>query len=60
MMNEIRKIVDGNFIEGTYTTVNIDGNIVRRKVYFCGQAKDLYVLYKGAKYFYCEFTRVEE
>ena len=60
MAEEIRKIVEGSFIEGEYSTVNIDGNIVRRKVYFCGQAKDLYVLYKGAKYFYCEFTREED
>ena len=56
-MAEIREIVNGNFIEGEYVTVNINGNIVKRKVYYSKDAGDLYVWCKNRKYFYYEFWR---
>ena len=59
MAEEIRIIVQDNFIEDEYVIVNIDGDVVRRKVYYSAEAKDLYVLHKGAKYFYSEFTTEE-
>lgn len=54
-MAEIREIVNGNFIEGEYVTININGNVVKRKVYYSKDAGDLYVWCKGKKYFYYEF-----
>lgn len=54
-MKEVRVIIDGNFIEGEYVTVNINGNIVKRKVYYSKDAGDLYVWCKCRKYFYYEF-----
>lgn len=54
-MEETRIIIDGNFIEGEYVTVNINGNIVKRKVYYSKDAGDLYVWCKNRRYFYCEF-----
>ena len=54
-MAEIREIINGNFIEGEYVTVNINGNTVTRKVYYSAAAGDLYVWCKGSKYFYYEF-----
>lgn len=34
-MEEIREIIEGSFTEGSYVVVNIDGNVVKRKVYNC-------------------------
>ena len=55
MKKEIREIIEGGFVEGEKVTVNIDGNIITRKVYWSGYTKDLYIVYKNARYFYCEF-----
>ena len=57
-----RQILEGNFTEGSEVTVNIDGDVITRKVRWSGQAKDLYVTKNGMKYFYCEFWngKVEE
>ncbi len=54
-MEEIREIIEGSFIEGEKVTVNIDGNIITRRVYWSGEMKDLYVVYKNARYGYSEF-----
>lgn len=51
----IREILEGDFTEGSEVLVNINGHIIKRKVFWDGKAKDLYVVYKGARYFYCEF-----
>ena len=53
--SQIREIISGDFIEGSTVTVNIDGEIITRKVRWSGSAKDLYVVKDGAKYFFCEF-----
>ena len=52
---EIREIIEGGFVEGEKVTVNIDGKIITRKVYWSGYSKDLYIVYKNARYFYSEF-----
>ena len=54
---EIREIIAGRFAEGERVTVNIDGNEVTRVVKYSGIAEDLYVTFKNAKYFACEFER---
>lgn len=48
-------IVEGHFLEGEKVTVSIDCDEVQRKVYYSKEAGDLFVLYKGNKYFYYEF-----
>lgn len=48
-------IINGNFIESEYVTVNINGTVVTRKVYYSASAGDLYIVYKNHRYFYCEF-----
>ena len=48
-------IIDGDFIENSYVVVKIGKDKVKRKVYYSVEAGDLYIWYKGSKYFYCEF-----
>lgn len=50
-----RQILEGDFTEGSEVTVNIDGEIITRKVRWSEQAKDLYVAKNRMKYFYSEF-----
>ena len=57
--SQIRKIVDGDFTEGSVVVVNIDGEVISRKVYWSGSAKDLYVVKDNKKYFLCEFYEYE-
>lgn len=49
------KIIKENFIENEYVTIEINNNIITRKVYYSKEAGDLYILYKNNKYFYSEF-----
>lgn len=58
--SQIRKIVSGTFTEDDYVTVNIDGDIITRKVRWSGKAKDLYVIKDNKKYFFCEFWKGKE
>lgn len=50
------KIVKGQFVENENVIVNINDNILKRRVYFDTMAKDLYVVFKHKKYYYREFT----
>lgn len=51
-------IIDNNFIEGEYVTVIMfDESTIRRKVYYDNTAGDLFIWYKGRKYFYYEFLK---
>lgn len=52
---QVREIISGDFVEGSTVTVNIDGDIIRRKVKWSGSAKDLYIVKQKKKYFFCEF-----
>lgn len=52
---EIRMIIRGSFTEGNKVTVDINGNIITRKVFWSAEAKDLYITFNHAKYFLCEF-----
>ena len=49
------KIIQGYFTEGETVTVEIKGAKITRKVHYDAQAGDLFVWYKGSKYFYYEF-----
>lgn len=51
----IREILEGDFIEGCYVVVNIDGEITRRKVRWSKEAGDLYIYKDNNRYFYGEF-----
>ena len=55
----IRKIISGDFVEGGIVTVNIDGNIITRKVRWSNIEKDLVIVYKGLTYSLSEFTAYE-
>lgn len=50
------KIIEGNFYEGEYVKVSINGAVVRRKVYYSGMAGDLYIRHKNKMYFLYEFN----
>lgn len=51
-------IIENNFIEGEYVTVIMfDKSTIRRKVYYDSTAGDLFIWYKGRKYFYYEFLK---
>lgn len=52
---EIRMVIKGSFLEGNRVTVDIDGNIITRKVFWSAEAKDLYITFNYKKYFLCEF-----
>lgn len=49
------KVISGKFYEGERVVVSIDGKVITRKVYYSRDAGDLYIMYKGARYFYSEF-----
>ena len=53
-------IQTGRFIEGEYVTISIEGNEAKRKVYYDAAAGDLFIWFKGGKYFYCEFSYDKE
>ena len=55
VLNEIREILEGDFTEGTWVTVNVDGGIHRRKVFWDNKAKDLCITINKRRYWYCEF-----
>ena len=50
-----KKIVDGNFIEGEFVTVSIDGKEFKRKVYYSSKWGDLVIVIYGNEYAYSEF-----
>ena len=50
-----KKIVEGDFIEGEFVTVMIDGKEFRRKVYFSKKWNDLVIIIYGNEYAYSEF-----
>lgn len=52
---DIREIVSGHFTEGEKVTVNIDGHIITRKVFWSGYFKDLAIRYNNLLYTYSEF-----
>ena len=52
---DIREIVNGDFLEGEKVTVNIDGEIITRKVFWSGSRKDLAIRFQNKIYGYSEF-----
>ena len=58
-MYGVREIISGDFVEGGIVTVNIDGNIVTRRVRWSGIQKDLVIVYKGLTYSYGEFVEYD-
>lgn len=53
--DEIREIIDGQFLEGKKVTVNIDGHIITRRVFWSAYFQDLAVRFNGYPYTYSEF-----
>lgn len=51
------KIIDGDFKEGEFVTVSIDGKEFKRKVYFSNKWKDLVIIVYGNEYSYSEFMK---
>lgn len=49
------EVLDGNFYEGEYLTLSVNGKIIKRKVYYSKDAGDLYFMYKNSMYFLCDF-----
>ena len=52
-------LLSGNFYEGETITVNIDGNVISRKVKY-NNKDGLYIMYKKRKQFEyeCDYTKV--
>lgn len=50
-----KKIIEGNFIEGEYVIVEIDGKEFRRKVWYSNRWGDLVITVLGNEYAYSEF-----
>ena len=55
------KFISGKFLENQYVTVEIDGEIITRKVRY-NHADGLYIMYKNYKYFEfeCEYWKENE
>lgn len=55
----IMMLLSGNFYEGETITVNIDGNVISRKVKY-NNKDGLYIMYKNRKQFEyeCDYTKV--
>lgn len=55
----IMVLLSGNFYEGETITVNIDGNVISRKVKY-NNKDGLYIMYKNRKHFEyeCDYTKV--
>jgi len=51
------KIIEGDFKEGEFVTVSIDGKEFKRKVYFSNKWKDLVIIVYGNEYSYSEFNK---
>lgn len=51
------EILSGGFYEGEKVIVKVDGKEIQRRVYWSKDAGDLYVVYKGRRYFYYEFAK---
>lgn len=51
-----KMIIDGEFLEGKYVTVRIDGKEYTRKVKYSGKWGDLIITVKGMEYGLCEFN----
>lgn len=50
-----KRIVEGNFIEGEFVIVEIDGKEFRRKVFYSNKWGDLIITVYGNEYAYSEF-----
>lgn len=50
-----KKIIEGNFIEGEFVIVEIDGKEFRRKVFYSNKWGDLIITVYGNEYAYSEF-----
>lgn len=51
------EIIYGKFIEGEKVIVNVDNNVITRRVYYSSETGDLYILFNNNKYFYYEFLK---
>lgn len=53
------RIINGGFFEGELITVEIDGNIIQRKVWY-NRRDGLYIVYNNRKYFQyeCDFGEI--
>ena len=55
IIKNTKEIVEGNFIEGEFVSVRVDGNVYERKVQYSKEAGDLFITIKRKNYFYTEF-----
>lgn len=51
-----KEIISGNFIEGEFVTVRVDGHVYERKVQYSKEHGDLFITIKRKDYLYCEFN----
>ena len=53
------RIIKGQFFEGEFITVEINGNIIQRKVRY-NHMDGLYIVYNNRKYFHyeCDFEEI--
>lgn len=50
-----KEILSGDFKEGEYVTVRVEGNVYERKVRYSHEHGDLFITIKRKDYLYCEF-----
>ena len=53
-------IIEGDFLEGEYVTVRVEGNVYERKVQYSKEKGDLFVTIKRKEYLYSEFKYAEK
>ena len=51
-----KEIISGDFKEGEFVTVRIEGDIYERKVRYSAEHGDLFITIKRKDYLYCEFN----
>ena len=51
-----KQIISGDFKEGEYVTVRVEGNVYERKVQYSKEKGDLFITIKRKEYLYSEFN----
>lgn len=55
IVKSTKEIISGDFKEGEFVTVRVEGNVYERKVQFSKEKGDLFITIKRKEYLYSEF-----
>ena len=56
IMVNTKEIIEGDFKEGEFVTVRVNGDVYERKVQYSKEKGDLYITIKRQEYLYSEFN----